>query len=129
MSRSRVVLSIGLVALAAVTAGCGGANPLSTPAATSGSTMASPQPPTVPDPVQDVANESIHYKCEGGFEVVVAGDTARVATSDGRGASLARSTSAESMEFTGEAMVFSVVEEQALLVQDGGGRFPCSGVD
>lgn len=91
--------------------------------------VAAPQLPEVPERVQEVANESVYYRCEGGAEVVVTGDTARVVLPDGRSVTLARGASRDTMEFVGEALSFSVSGEAAVLTQDEGGRFACTGVD
>lgn len=87
------------------------------------------QLPDVPERVQEIANKSVYYRCDGGFEVVVTGDTAQVALSDGGGVSLTRGASRDSMEFAGEALSFSVAGDAAVLTQAEGGRFACAGID
>lgn len=88
-----------------------------------------PPLPDVPERLEELANESIYYRCEAGAEVVVTGDTARVVLPDGRSVDLNRGAGRDTMEFAGEALSFSVSGEAAVLTQDEGGRFPCTGVD
>lgn len=90
---------------------------------------ATPDLPEVPDPIEKVPSESIVYRCEGGYEVVVSGDTALVAAPDGRGISLPRSAGQHAMEFTGNSMAFSVAADDAVLTRDEGGRYTCKDVD
>ncbi len=91
--------------------------------------VAVPPLPEMPERVAGIANQSVYYRCEGGFEVVVTGDTARVALPDGRGVGLARDASRDAMEFAGGGLSFSVAGEAAVLTRDEGGRFACTGVD
>jgi hypothetical protein len=111
-------LAAGMVLLAATT----GCEREAGPAAV-------PQLPDVPERAEEFGNKSVYYRCEGGFEVVVAGDTVQVALPDGGGVSLTRDASGNAMEFTGEALSFSVAGGAAVLTQDEGGRFACTGVD
>lgn len=97
--------------------------PLEPPAATDPG--ASPVDPSIPK-ADDLGDEaSMRYTCEGGWNVAIAGDIARVTADDGRVIELQRVVDRSPPLFTGEALEFSVDGDGAVLGQDEGGPFPC----
>lgn len=80
---------------------------------------------TEPDAVARGDSPSMRYSCEGGFQVAILGETARVTTRDGRVIDLSRVPDRSPPLFAGEALEFSVEADGAVLGQDEGGPFPC----
>lgn len=77
-----------------------------------------------PDEPADT-NAGMRYRCEGGWNVAVTGDTAQVTADDGRVIELQRVADRSPPLFTGEALEFSVNGDGAVLGQDEGGPFRC----
>ena len=86
---------------------------------------ASPVDPAIPDPDEREEVAGTRYTCEGGWNVAVYGDTARVTADDGRVIELQRVADRRSPLFAGEALEFSVDSDDAVLGQDEGGAFAC----
>ena len=87
---------------------------------------APPAEPAVrgPDEPAD-AGASMRYRCEGGWNVAVIGDTAQVTADDGRVIELQRMAHTSPPLFAGEALEFSVDGDGAVLGQDEGGPYSC----
>ena len=119
------VVSIGL--LLAGMAGCDDSEPnLPTEPPEVTVPGASPVDPAIPGPDErreDIAG--VRYTCEGGWNVVVSGDTAQVTAGDGRVIQLQRVVGRSPPLFTGGALEFSLDGEGAVLGQDEGGPFAC----
>ena len=118
MQRPAIAIS-GCLALSFGLSACGGAN--NAPDATA--------LPPVPESVAAIDSPSMRYQCEGGYQVAIFGDTARVITPDEQGVDLSRDPQRSPPLFTGEALEFSVGSDGAVLAQDEGGRHACQGVD
>lgn len=119
-----VLTSLGLLADLIACDRAGTDAPLDPPAATDPG--ASPVDPSIPR-AEDLGDEAanMRYTCEGGWNVAIAGDVARVTASDGRVIELQRVADRSRPLFTGEALEFSVEGDGAALGQDEGGLLPC----
>lgn len=74
-------------------------------------------------------SEGMRYTCDGGYAVVILGETARVSAPGGYAIDLRRVADRAPPAFAGEAMEFAVQSEGAVLNQDEGGRLPCREAD
>ena len=119
------VVSIGL--LMAGVAGCDDSEPnLPTEPPEVTVPGASPVDPAIPGPDdRGDGNTGTRYTCEGGWNVAVSGDVARVTAGDGRVIELQRVADRSPPLFAGEALEFSVNGDGAVLGQDEGGPFAC----
>ncbi len=70
-------------------------------------------------------SEGMRYTCDGGYAVVILGETARVSAPGGYDIELRRVTDMAPPVFAGEAMEFAIESDGAVLNQDEGGRLPC----
>ena len=127
---ARALLAPGLVSLGLLLAGVSGCEradpelPVEPPERTVPG--AAPVDPSIPGPDAPVDdNASMHYTCEGGWNVAIVGDTAHVTAGDGRVIALQRVPDRSPPLFAGEALEFSVDGGGAVLGQDEGGPFTC----
>lgn len=74
-------------------------------------------------------SEGMRYTCNGGYAVVILGETARVSAPGGYAIELRRVADRAPPAFAGEAMEFDVLSDGAVLNQDEGGRLPCREAD
>ncbi|MBA3487411.1 MAG: hypothetical protein H0T88_09535 [Lysobacter sp.] len=89
---------------------------------------ADPADPAEPaNAVSDAGSDSegMRYTCDGGYAVVILGETARVSAAGGDDIQLRRVADMAPPVFAGEAMEFAVESDGAVLNQDEGGRRPC----
>lgn len=126
MRRSSSLLALGcclgLLGLAACNPQSEPATPAD-PAATAGAGAGN----VVPDAGSD--SEGMRYTCDGGYGVVILGETARVSAPGGYDIELRRVADMAPPVFSGEAMEFAVESDGAVLNQDEGGRLPCREAD
>lgn len=90
-----------------------------------------PYPAGAVDPVADARSDSegMRYTCDGGYAVVILGETARVSAPGGYDIQLRRVADMAPPVFAGEALEFAVLSEGAVLNQDEGARLPCREAD
>lgn len=74
-------------------------------------------------------SEGMRYTCDGGYAVVILGETARVSAPGGYDIELRRVADMAPPVFAGEALEFAVESDGAVLNQDEGGRLPCREAD
>ncbi|MDQ3205478.1 MAG: MliC family protein [Pseudomonadota bacterium] len=120
MRNAPIALPAGLFLLLA-TAGCSSGEDAPVAAA--------PSLPTAPEQFRAIDSQSILFRCDGGSEVAVMGDTARAVMGDGRSFTLSRAATPSTMVFAGEGLRFSVAGKGAMLVVPEGGRLDCIGSD